>query len=38
MPTISIIITVYNKATCLAHCLESCLRQQEVPRSEEAHV
>ncbi|MBQ5532908.1 MAG: glycosyltransferase [Bacteroidales bacterium] len=31
MPTISIIITVYNKATCLAHCLESCLRQQEVP-------
>lgn len=31
MPTISIIITAYNKAACLARCLESCLRQQEVP-------
>lgn len=31
MPTISIIITVYNKAKYLPRCLESCLNQQEVP-------
>lgn len=31
MPTISIIITVYNKAEYLPRCLESCLNQQEVP-------
>ena len=31
MPTISIIITVYNKAEYLPRCLESCLHQQEVP-------
>ena len=31
MPTISIIITVYNKAEYLPRCLESCLNQREVP-------
>ncbi len=31
MPTISIIITVYDKAEYLPRCLESCLNQQEVP-------